>query len=181
MHALCSSLKKRKNWFPLVGSLFPQLDLELIPAVVPCVLPKRTFLEKVFLLHEEVPEKPDSMRAERLSRHLYDVESIMDTKHGIEALKDEELYKDIVAHRAHLIKLGGIDYNQHMPGTINLIPPDASIQEWEIDYRAMQESMIYVTSVPFKDLIARMQELMDRINALEFYNTLCHTREDHVA
>lgn len=38
-----------------IGSfgVFPNYDLESSPARVPCVLPKRTFLEKVFLLHEE--------------------------------------------------------------------------------------------------------------------------------
>lgn len=152
---------------PLVGSVFPQLELDLIPANIPCVLPKRTFLEKVFLLHEEFQKNPDDMRAERLSRHLYDVEAIMDTDHGREALKDEELYLDIIHHRKHLTKISGIDYKKHMPGTIHLVPPEASIKQWQDDYKEMQESMIHGDSLTFEELISRMRELMDRINQLK--------------
>lgn len=92
---------EEKELTPLIGSVFPQLDIDLIPVNIPCVLPRRTFLEKVFLLHEEFQKNPDEMRAERLSRHLYDVEAIMDTDHGKEALDDEELYMDIIHHRKH--------------------------------------------------------------------------------
>jgi len=159
---------KEKELTPLIGSVFPQLDIDLIPVIIPCVLPRRTFLEKVFLLHEEFQKNPDEMRAERLSRHLYDVEAIMDTDHGKEALEDEELFMDIIHHRKHLTKISGIDYEKHLPGSINLVPPEDSIKQWQDDYRAMQESMIHGDSVSFDKLIDRMKELMDRINQLEF-------------
>ncbi|MCH2451321.1 MAG: nucleotidyl transferase AbiEii/AbiGii toxin family protein [Gracilimonas sp.] len=159
---------EEKELTPLVGSVFPQLEIDLIPVKIPCVLPRRTFLEKVFLLHEEFQKNPDEMRAERLSRHLYDVEAIMDTEHGKEALEDEELYMDIIHHRKHLTKISGIDYKKHLPGTISLVPPDASIKQWKDDYREMQESMIHGDSVSFDKLIDRMKELMERINQLTF-------------
>lgn len=159
---------EEKELTPLVGSVFPQLEIDLIPVKIPCVLPRRTFLEKVFLLHEEFQKNPDEMRADRLSRHLYDVEAIMDTDHGKDALDDEELYMDIIHHRKHLTKISGIDYKKHLPGTINLVPPDASIKQWQGDYRDMQESMIYGDSVSFDKLIDRMKELMERINQLDF-------------
>jgi hypothetical protein len=159
---------EEKELTPLVGSVFSQLEIDLIPVKIPCVLPRRTFLEKVFLLHEEFQKNPDEMRAERLSRHLYDVEAIMDTEHGKEALEDEELYMDIIHHRKHLTKISGIDYKKHLPGTINLVPPDASIKQWKDDYRDMRESMIYGDSVSFDKLIERMKELMERINQLDF-------------
>jgi len=159
---------EEKELTPLVGSAFPQVEIDLIPVKIPCVLPRRTFLEKVFLLHEEFQKNPDEMRAERLSRHLYDVEAIMDTDHGKDALDDEELYMDIIHHRKHLTKISGIDYKKHLPGTINLVPRDASIKQWQDDYRDMQESMIHGDSVSFDKLINRMKELMERINQLDF-------------
>lgn len=157
-----------KELTPLVSSIFPNIGLDLSPARVACVLPKRTFLEKIFLLHEEFQKHSEEMRAERLSRHLYDVEAMMDTKHGTEALADQQLYTDIIYHRKHLTKVSGIDYKNHMPGFINLIPPEQSIKEWESDYKSMQESMIYGDTLPFKELIGRMNELMGRINQLKF-------------
>lgn len=159
---------KEKELTPFVGSVFPQLKLDLEPAVIPCVLPKRTFLEKVFLLHEEFQKNPNKMRAARLSRHLYDIEALMDTDHGKKALSDEELYVDIISHRKHLTKISGLDYDKHRPGFINIVPPEASIKQWQDDYRAMQESMIHGNALTFVDLIARMKELMERINQLKF-------------
>lgn len=161
---------EKRELTPLVGSVFPQLDIDLIPVNIPCVLPRRTFLEKVFLLHEEFQKNPDELRANRLSRHLYDVESMMDTVHGNEALNDEELYMDIIHHRKHITKISGIDYDKHLPGSINLVPPEESIKQWQDDYQAMQESMIHGDSIPFDKLIDRMKELMERINRLEFKN-----------
>lgn len=61
------------------------------------IVPTRTFLEKIFLLHEEfLKEKP---RSYRMSRHLYDLERIMDMPFGIEALSNRQLYMEIVQHR----------------------------------------------------------------------------------
>jgi hypothetical protein len=41
---------------------------------IPTVNPERTFLEKIFLLHEEFQRPADKMKINRLSRHLYDIE-----------------------------------------------------------------------------------------------------------
>jgi len=58
--------------------------------IIPTVLPIRTFLEKAFLLNEEYQKKVP--RSERMSRHLYDIERLMDTCSGA-AINDAELYK----------------------------------------------------------------------------------------
>src|SRR5699024_4916392 len=63
---------------PLILPMLEKLDIKDAGAMIPCVLSKRTFLEKVFLLHEEFQKNPGELRAERLSRHLYDVEKMMD-------------------------------------------------------------------------------------------------------
>jgi hypothetical protein len=41
---------------------------------IPTVNVERTFLEKIFLLHEEYQRPAEKRRVERLSRHLYDIE-----------------------------------------------------------------------------------------------------------
>ena len=46
---------------------------------VRAVVPERTFLEKIFLLHEEFSKPTELIRAERMSRHLYDIAQIMRT------------------------------------------------------------------------------------------------------
>lgn len=63
----------------------------------PTVVPTRTFLEKIFLLHEEFQK--DNPRSKRMSRHLYDIEKIMDTDFG-NTIADRELYDRVVKHRS---------------------------------------------------------------------------------
>lgn len=131
------------------------------------VLPARTFLEKVFLLHEEFSKDPGKIRTDRMSRHLYDLDRIMDTEHGKQALKDKELYQSIIEHRAKFNIIRGIDYKNHGPKEINFIPPKEVIKDWENDYKAMQKDMIYGDSKPFSKLIERMEELTKRFRAIE--------------
>jgi hypothetical protein len=90
----------------------------------------------------------------------------MDTEYAMAALDNTALYQTIVEHRAKLTPLRGIDYANHTPDKINPIPPIAIIGEWEKDYQAMQESMLYNPSLPFDKLIERIQELKVRINNL---------------
>ncbi len=134
--------------------------------VIPSVNPQRTFLEKIFLLHEEFQLPTEKIKVERKSRHLYDLEKLMDTEYAEAALGNKELYQTIVEHRAKLTPLRGIDYANHTPDKINPIPPDAVIGVWEKDYQAMQESMLYNPSLPFAKLIERLYELKARINNL---------------
>ena len=75
----------------ILSENFTQQGFISRPFSVPTVLPQRTFLEKIFLLHEEFSQKTDKIRIARLSRHLYDLEKLMDTEHGVEALKNTNL------------------------------------------------------------------------------------------
>lgn len=133
---------------------------------VSTVLPQRTFLEKIFLLHEEFSQEAKKIRIERLSRHLYDLEKLMDTKYGKMAIADAALYKGIVAHREKFNSLRGIDYSNHCPDKIKIIPPETVIKQWETDYLAMSQNMIYGDTLNFDKLIGRLQELQERINAI---------------
>jgi len=134
--------------------------------IIPSVNPQRTFLEKIFLLHEEFQLPIEKIKVERKSRHLYDVEKLMDTEYAMAALGNTALYQTIVEHRAKLTPLRGIDYANHTPDKINPIPPDAMMGDWEKDYQIMQESMLNNPSLPFNKLIERIQELKSRINNL---------------
>ena len=76
----------------LIGDSFDGEDADA-ESFVRAVVPTRTFLEKLFLLAEEFQkEKPRSVR---MSRHLYDLEKLMDTEYGEEALSNRKLYDAI--------------------------------------------------------------------------------------
>jgi predicted nucleotidyltransferase component of viral defense system len=136
------------------------------PITIPVVNPERTFLEKIFLLHEEFQKPHDKIRVERLSRHLYDIEKLSQTEYVEIALQDTELYNSIVKHRSRFTPISGIDYSKHNPSNIKFIPPDIIIKKWESDYSEMKGSMIYGEHLSFDQLIQKLTELQERINAM---------------
>jgi predicted nucleotidyltransferase component of viral defense system len=150
----------------ILSESFPQQSFVTVPFAIPTVLPQRTFLEKVFLLHEEFSQETEKIRIDRLSRHLYDLEKLMDTEHGIEALKNIDLYNNIVAHRAKFNPLRGLDYSNHNPKTINIIPSETVMKDYEKDYEAMTSFMIYGEPLKFDHLMKRILELQTRINRI---------------
>jgi len=137
------------------------------PFSVLTVIPARTFLEKIFLLHEEFNRPGEKAIRDRMSRHLYDLERLMDTEHGKQAIADAHLYQTIVEHREQYNTVRGLDYTKHHPHTIDFIPPDEVLQPWESDYKAMQQNMIYGDSLPFAKLIVRLEELRGRFRTLK--------------
>lgn len=139
-----------------------------VPFWIPAVDPKRTFLEKAFLLHEEFSKPVEKIRHNRLSRHLYDLERLMDTEHATAALEDEAFYAVIVEHRQHFNAIRGLDYSFHAPAHIMFIPPEEVIGQWEADYATMRRVMIYGASHEFPVLIQRMLELLNRFRYKHF-------------
>jgi predicted nucleotidyltransferase component of viral defense system len=136
----------------IISESFPKQNFASKSIIIPTVLPQRTFLEKVFLIHEEFSQKPEKMRVDRLSRHLYDLEKLMDTEHGSKALKNVELYNTIIAHREKFNTIRGIDYANHIPSQIKIVPPNAIIKDYENDYEAMTNFMIYGNTLTFEKL-----------------------------
>lgn len=147
----------------LIDEAYPQQEFTSLSFQVPSVVPERTFLEKIMLLHEEFLKSPEKSKPNRMSRHLYDLHRLMDTDYGINAIKDKDLFETIASHRRKFTPIRGLDYTLHTPQTINLIPPDNIIGEWEADYKVMQTNMIYGDAPSFKDLLERMNILMDRL------------------
>lgn len=134
---------------------------------VPTVNAERTFLEKLFLLHEEFHRPAEKMRVDRLSRHLYDIFYLIKEGIASKAISDKELYETIVAHRYTFSRVGGVDYNFHNPQTLNPIPPESVIADWEADYARMKEDMIYEENKPsFEDLMSSLSTLISQLKAV---------------
>lgn len=131
---------------------------------VRAVVPERTFLEKLFLLHEEYHKPSADVRTSRMSRHLYDICQIMDTPIAERALNDKDLYLSVMEHRRVFIGLRGFDYSTLLPQTLNIIPPAEIMEKWRQDYREMQNSMIYGDSPSYDDLMSKLRSLNEEIN-----------------
>lgn len=158
----CRSMKEPRERIeirPLIAEAYPDVFGELVFPIY-AVVPSRTFLEKAFLLHEEFQK--ENPRVERMTRHLYDLERLMDTDFGKAALADPKMYVEIVRHRSIFNTIRGVDYRTHHPSRIDFIPPEKLAEVWRRDYERMQEYFIYGDSLPYDRLIARMAELRDR-------------------
>ncbi len=150
----------------IISNMFTSQSFTTKSFNIPSVLPQRTFLEKIFLLHEEFIQDISKIRVGRLSRHLYDLEKLMDTEYGIAALKDKELFVSIVNHRKKFNAIRGLDYSNHVPNKLKIIPPNDVIKEWEKDYTTMTQNMIYGEALSFDALIKRIEILQKRVNEL---------------
>lgn len=172
LEIVCRSLREPftvQTFGSLVDEFYAGKDFAEALFEVPTVNPERTFLEKLFLLHEEFNRPSEKMRVDRLSRHLYDIYHL--TKAGIaeKAISDKELYETIVAHRYKFSRVGEVDYNLHNPKTVNPIPIAEKINDWKSDYAKMKEDMIYEENKPsFDDLIKNLNELQTKLQALDW-------------
>ena len=151
-----------------VGEIFNNKIFADKSIEIPTVNPERTFLEKIFLLHEEFQKPSDKIKSERMSRHLYDIFKLKDAGVREKALNDMRLYKTIVEHRKKFTPIRRIDYSLHAPDKINFIPPNNLLKDYEKDYKEMVESMIYEETITFEKLIYELKLFNKELNALKF-------------
>ncbi|MDR2467199.1 MAG: nucleotidyl transferase AbiEii/AbiGii toxin family protein [Prevotellaceae bacterium] len=137
------------------------IDTAFVDSEIITALPEKTFSEKAFLLHE-LFTGDRLMLANRKSRHLYDLEKMMDTEFAKRAIVDNELWSAIHHHRQIFTRVAGVDYSRDIRPKIRLVPPPQVIGDWRQDYEKMQNTMIYGDSLSFAKLIRRIEELQER-------------------
>lgn len=139
--------------------VFPEFDVEV-------TIPTKTFLEKVFLLHEEFSKPIEKIRHDKLSRHLYDLDRLMNSEYGEKAIADEGLFNKIAQFRELMNNVRGISFENHKRDQLNIIPPAEVIDFWERDYKLMQENMIVGDSLSFSDLIEKLKLIQEKFKAI---------------
>lgn len=104
-----------------------------------------------------------------MSRHLYDIEKIMDTDYGREALSDVSLYRSIVEHRRRFYHLGYVDYDRDYPETIDFVPAGEVLDAFRKDYNDnMVDGYIYGEAIDFDNVMRRITDLRERFRRLNF-------------
>ena len=151
----------------MIDQVYPKAPFAEQKFMVRAVLPERTFLEKVFLLHEEFAKPRDLIRIERMSRHMYDIGQMLKTPIAERAINDTVLYRQVVEHRRTFIGLRGFDYDTLYPATLNIVPPASVVEQWKADYENMRLHMIYGESVPFDELVKELEKLNSVINRIK--------------
>lgn len=149
-----------------ISENLPKLTFDDDPVEVNAFLPQRTFLEKLFLLHEEFAKPSAEIRIERMSRHLYDVHRIMQTGIADEALADGSLYDSVIEHRRKFIGLKGFDYDTLRRSSLRIVPIGEIRERWETDYKNTVMNMVMGTAPSFEEIIAELETLNERINRM---------------
>lgn len=146
----------------MVDDTFPDQPFSTSAFEVNVVLPSRTFLEKVFLLHEEFSKPQEKIRHKRLTRHLYDLEKLMDHPFGLSAVKDTELFTTIVDFRQKYTPVRGISYENHTATTLSFLPPASVNEAWKQDYAEMRENMFHGQTLEYEQVLERLNQLNER-------------------
>jgi hypothetical protein len=130
---------------------------------IPSVVPRKTFLEKAFLLHEEFL-KPDleKIKTGRMSRHLYDLYRLTQSGVADDALADRVLYDTIIEHRRQYSRLKHVPYATLQRSTISFLPPAGLMEIYRQDYMFMQDQMIYGKPPTFEEMMSGMTELLEK-------------------
>lgn len=148
----------------IVEENFPTIQTTVVDSDIATAVAGKTFLEKVFLLHELFSVTGQGTNANRKSRHLYDLYLMMDKDFATSAVKDDNLWENIRHHREIFTSVKDMDYTPDIRKRIVLIPREDIISIWEKDYTEMLVNMIYGSNKPtFKQIIEKMQVLQDRI------------------
>jgi hypothetical protein len=151
---------------PYVDDDLPALDLT-VPAVR-TVEPKRTFWDKVVILHglRRWFDRRDELKGggQRVSRHYYDLYRLMASPVGAAALADPGLGADCVAHARMFFNRSNFDLASATPGSFALMPHDSMVELLRSDYRAMT-GMIFGNPPPFEDVLASISGLEERLNS----------------
>lgn len=131
------------------------------------IAPSRTYLEKLLILHGACCGYRDTARLpadkDRISRHYYDVAMITGTETGDAALTDEALLTAVREHNLIAFRQAWKKFDEAVPGSIQIVPPDPLRAVVDEDYKAMQ-GMMLGAAPEFDWVISQLRVAEDRIN-----------------
>lgn len=135
----------------------PQISLSAL-------LAKRTFWEKVTILHAEYYRPLEKALPARYSRHYYDVAQLARGPVRAEALADPALLAAVVRHKQTFYPSARAHYELARRGGLRLTPTAARKVELERAYGRMGV-MLFGTSIGFDTIMEALADLELEINS----------------
>jgi hypothetical protein len=152
---------------PYVAEEFKSVPLE-VPNIT-TVEPGRTFWDKGVILHglRRWWERRGELRGggQRVSRHYYDVHSLLESPKGEEMAADAAMAAGCVRHARMFFNRPDLDLATAVPGTFALMPQGDMLERIRTDYTAMS-GMIFGEIPEFEEIIQSVNDLETRINAV---------------
>ena len=99
----------------------------------------------------------------RYSRHYYDLAMMALNEVKNEALADLNLLQNVVEFKQKFYPRIWAKYEEAVPGTLKLLPPEFRLDSLEKDYKAMQ-NMIFDKYISFDEIIGILGKLEKEIN-----------------
>ena len=140
--------------------VFEQKDTSILT-----VAPERTFWEKATILHHEANRPESSDMPQRYSRHYYDLYRMSMTSVKDAAFAQVYLLKTVVNFKMKFYPRAWAKYQEAIPGTLKLTPPEFRYEALAADYDAMRD-MLYGDIPSFETVMDKISKLEDEINLL---------------
>ena len=157
---------------PVPIAPYVDADLEALDLSVPDVTTihaVRTFWDKIVIVHglRSWFERRGELRqdGQRISRHYYDLHSLLGSEIGSAAVADLALGEDCVQHARTFFNRPDFDLATASPGTFSLRPDGGMIDRLARDYDNTR-AMIFGDAPDFEDILSSIREIEDRLNGL---------------
>lgn len=131
---------------------------------VKTVAARRTFWEKAMLLHEEYHRPEGRPIKPGLSRHYYDVWSLIQKGVAAKAVADAGLFERVVQHSKTFFRQTWIDYGTLKRSSLRMAPPEGRLDEWRRDYDAMRGEMFLSEPPEFAAVIDAVKKFETDFN-----------------
>lgn len=135
----------------------PTVEVQVLTA-------ERTFWEKATILHMLAHQDTAKPLGARQSRHYFDLYRLAGSDSGTRALANIGLLASVAEHKRVFFPAAWAKYEEAVPGTLRLVPPQERLGELRDDYEQMGE-MIFADPPAFEDVIESLAVLESRINA----------------
>ncbi len=148
-----------------IARLIPDIDFP--SATVTALSPERTFWEKVTLIHVECHRRRLADRANRMSRHWFDLACLATHPIGRTALRDRDLLEGVVRHKKVFFRAGNANYDRCLDGRLRLVPDADQLPALRSDYEKMVGAGVINAPAPeFDRIIERLHILEAEVNRL---------------
>lgn len=141
---------------PYCADVLPD-QFELPTIAVKSIKARKTFWDKVSILHVEAHRPEDKAQPPRYSRHYYDLYRMLRSEVKDEALADIELLRDVINFKAKFYPQAWANYKGAAEGDFKLFPQPHTLKILRNDYVEMEE-MIFGDYPEFDEIMSEIVE-----------------------
>ncbi len=124
---------------------------------------KKTFWDKITILHAEAHRPKDKSQQSRYSRHYYDIYQMLRSDVVEEAMSDLPLLQKVVAFKHKFYPQSWANYEGAKEGIFKILPEPYRVESLQRDYAQMKE-MIFGEYPEFNNILQAISNFEKRLN-----------------